>query len=92
MAVACRLNGPFKMPKISSTELLTLPFRILPQVVARMGVPVVVVVSVGQYDFLTQKEHNDTGFARFLLSMPTESEDTDTNDGRHALKLSEVEL
>ena len=45
------------------------------QVVTRRGVPAVVVVAFDQYQSLTQKEQADDGFARFLLSMPTETED-----------------
>ena len=48
----------------------------VPQVVTRRGVPVAVVVAVDQYDLLTQKGQADNGFANFLLSMPTEGEDT----------------
>jgi len=58
-----------------------------PQVVTRRGVPVVVVVAADQYNVLTQKEQADNGFANFLLSMPTEGEDTH-GDARGQLDLT----
>ena len=63
-----------------------------PQVVTRRGVPVVVVLAAEQYDLLTQKEQADNGFARLLLSMPTEAEDTGENYGQLDLALREVEF
>ena len=64
-----------------------------PQVVTRRGIPVVVVVAADQYDLLTQKDQADNGFANFLLSMPTEEEDTHGEDrGQRGLTLREVEL
>ena len=63
-----------------------------PQVVTRRGVPVVVVLAAEQYDLLTQKEQADNGFARLLLSMPTEAEDKGENLGQLDLALREVEF
>ena len=64
-----------------------------PQVVTRRGVPVAVVLSADQYSLLTKKEKADGGFARFLLSMPTEANDSDTGGVEHsALELREVEF
>ncbi|MDR2560437.1 MAG: type II toxin-antitoxin system prevent-host-death family antitoxin [Holophagales bacterium] len=64
-----------------------------PQVVTRRGVPVVVVVSAVQYNLLTQKEHADGGFARFLLSMPTGADDFEPdNFGQSDLELREAEF
>jgi len=63
-----------------------------PQVVTRRGVPVVVVLAAEQYDLLTQKEQAENGFARLLLSMPTEAEDKGENCGQLDLALREVEF
>jgi len=45
-----------------------------------------------QNDLLTQKEQADNGFARLLLSMPTEAEDMGENYGQLDLALREVEF
>ena len=63
-----------------------------PQVVTRRGVPVVVVVSADQYNYLTKKEQTNNGFARFLLSMPIGAEDSDAGDIVQNLELREVEF
>ena len=63
-----------------------------PQVVTRRGIPVVVVVSADQYNLLAKKEQTNNGFARFLLSMPTETEDFGADDIVQNLELREVEF
>jgi prevent-host-death family protein len=63
-----------------------------PQVVTRRGVPVVVVVSADQYNYLTKKEQTNNGFARFLLSMPIGTRDSDAGNIVQNLELREVEF
>ena len=63
-----------------------------PQVVTRRGVPVVVVVAADQYATLTQKDQAENGFVRFLLSMPTDAEDTAAGREHGQLALREVEF
>jgi len=82
-------NAKNQFSKVVDTALLGTP-----QVVTRRGIPVVVVVSAEQFSLLTNKDQADNGFARFLLSMPTGTEDSDADNavGQHALELREVEF
>jgi prevent-host-death family protein len=59
-----------------------------PQIVTRRGVPVVVVVSAEQYGLLAKKEEPGNSFAKFLMSIPTGTEDLDSS----ALELREVDF
>ena len=66
---------PLQDAKNKFSQVVDSALQGTPQVVTRRGIPVVVVVSAGQYDLLTKKAQTDNGFAQFLLSMPTETED-----------------
>ena len=88
---------PIQNAKNQFSKVVDIALQGTPQVVTRRGVPVVVVVAAEQYALLTQKEHTDNGFARFLLSMPTKAEYEDACEverdyGKLTVELREVEF
>ena len=86
---------PIQDAKNQFSKVVDTALQGTPQVVTRRGVPVAVVVAADQYALLTKKEQTDNGFARFLLSMPTETEDTEETGrdrGHLDLELREIEL
>ena len=83
---------PIQNAKNQFSKVVDIALQGTPQVVTRRGVPVVVVVAADQYNLLTQKEQADNGFARFLMSMPTRSEDANAGDERLALELRGVDF
>ena len=75
MEANMQTQWPLQDAKNQFSKVVDSALQGTPQVVTRRGVPVVVVLAAEQYDLLTQKEQADNGFARLLLSMPTEAED-----------------
>jgi len=89
-----QVQWPLQDAKNKFSQLVDSALQGIPQVVTRRGVPVVVVVAADQYALLTRKEQAEDGFARFLLSMPTTNDDTDTGTAcsRFGEALREIEF
>jgi prevent-host-death family protein len=92
MEANMQTQWPLQDAKNQFSKVVDSALQGTPQVVTRRGVPVVVVLAAEQYDLLTQKEQADNGFARLLLSMPTEAENKGGNHGQLDLNLREVEF
>ena len=78
------------------SEVVNIALKGTPQVVTKRGVPAVVVMAVDQYEILTHKEQDENGFAKYLLSMPTDEGIADVLDNAQEcstiLQLREVEF